>query len=111
MKHYYDCPIKAAYQAKYFGMNFKSPRGQNLHFDGGRDFCTEKDCGIYSGERHYIHPDSLEVLEPMMDDVIEDGDGDYQEINYDHELFIIRHGFRKIIQRDSLPFLWPETEE
>lgn len=112
----YNCKIIAAYMAQYHGMKFKSPRGQNLYYDGGADFRAEKDCGIYAGEYYYIHPDSLHLLEPQENDVGMDSkgnlmvflDGRWRDWGNDEWTLNRPH---KIIQRSDKPFHWPESEE
>lgn len=105
MKLYYDCPIKAVYMAKYFAVHFKSERGQSLYFDGGSDFRTEKDCGIYMGEKFYINPNSLHIFEVQENDMIET-----------QGILLHLHNLQwkgkdcKIIQRNNLPFIMPKEE-
>lgn len=70
---FYTCAIKAAFMAKYFEVRFLSEKGQVLEFRGTSDFWAQKDQGIYMGERFYVHPDSMQVFEPVDGDRDEDG--------------------------------------
>lgn len=104
-RYFYDCPIKAAYMAKYHGMKFKSARGQNLYFDG-HDFRTEKDCGIYAGETYHIPPDSENILKPLAGDVRCFIFGD--EFTHGE----LKDSSRsKLFQRNGVPFIWPEVSD
>lgn len=111
MRKYYEDPLAAAWMAKHFGMKFKSARGQNMYFDGGSDFRTEKDCGFYAGEYYHIHPSSLHILEPMAGDVGTVYNG--HAANFRDGYWEHNDGQRepasegKIIQRQGIPFHWP----
>lgn len=122
MKLYYDCKIKAAYMSKYFAVHFKSGLGQSLYFDGGSDFRTEKDCGIYMGEKFYINPNSLHIFNPIERDFVYFKTLkkifmiSFEPTGYPSELSkeSANGKFRNeltIIQRNNLPFIMPEKGE
>jgi hypothetical protein len=96
--------------AKHFRMEFKSPRGQNMYWDGGSDFRTEKDCGLYGGEKYYIHPDSLQLLEPLKGDFVTFQGS--RVVVFCPELHSeLTRSLAKIIYRNGLPFMWPKVEK
>ena len=111
MKYFYNCPIKSAYMAKYFGMKFENP------FDGEIDFSVldVRDRGRKQF-KFYLHPDSLHLLEPQVWDLfqwVRDSPSatPYQFTGW----YILADGFTKddgfIIQRNGAPFMWPEMEK
>jgi len=73
MRYYYDCPLKAAYMAKYFGMNFGNitQRGKFSKSDPYRDVDIERCLDYVIDPPFYIHPDSLHSLHPKAGDVLE----------------------------------------
>jgi len=71
-KLYYTNPLHAAIMAQEFGVKFKTPRGQNMYWDGGSDFRTEKDCGVYGGEEYIINPDSYDIFKPIVGDLVQE---------------------------------------
>jgi len=142
-RYYYDCPIEAAYMAENFKMKFF----KFLH-EGSQDniatelrhFFTGEDYGDWlypAAKRFYIHPESLHLLEPKINDVFHDAAGDYgwgivgkvcgdpginqevAEIQRSQHLYALLHITRKmkekdssisIIQRYGNPFIWPKKE-
>ncbi len=117
-KYYYNDPLKAVWMAREFQMKFKTSKDQNMYFDGGSDLRTEKDCGIYSGEKYYIHPDCHKMLKPQIGDLLKDEDGKFHLMEGWHgECFIFVITSRnnsenyKIIQRNGKAFFTPEIEE
>lgn len=118
VRYYYDCPIKSAYMAKYFGMKFMGEAGEPVYLelsDQGAYYMAYQSSATnrsvpYIG-KFYIHPDSQSFLAPKADDLMRSGEclfvfGSGLEI-YD--------GFHsndvEIIQRNGLPFIWPQKEE
>lgn len=122
MKYYYTCPLKAAYMAKYFGMKYAL-----FHADGHivseiKRENIEKDVALGESEisrlflqsgnfgKYYIHPDSLHLLEPMVGDLVGYAGPEANDFDvYSHDDW---HGcpLKKIIQRNVIPFMWPESE-
>lgn len=121
---YYTDPLAAAWMAKHFGMRFsgafadgffeiearKSPLcSMGEWFPKGDDF---EYYGLY-----YIHPDSLHLLEPKEGDVVEVASNpsgyfsSYSSGMFDNQPYSERDEFFKIIQRNGLPFMWPEQEK
>ena len=125
-RYFYDDPLAAAYMAKYHGMRFvficanKTERDMReseillplLEYDS---YCKETFANLSPRDgaicKYPVHPDSLPLLEPQPLDLILDGNGEYQIVNYNAGLFAERHGFEKIIQRGGISFLWPKTKE
>lgn len=114
-RYYYQCPIKATYMAKEFGMRFDD------------SFYVMCDYIIHEGEnlgalikinappKIYIHPDSLHLLKPQEGDLIEDPCEPNHFIFISHDESWPLHkefesGWFKIIQRNGKAFMWPEVE-
>lgn len=120
-KYYYDCPIKAAYMAKYFGVKL-----QIL-------VANESECQLYSwfynmalpsgaGKNLYIHPNSLHILEPQVGDLIKEygaplyryldgklSNGDFTA--YKNKYDIKFDEVARIVERNNIPFIYPEIED
>ncbi len=128
-KMYYDCPLRAAYMAKEFGVDFlcppDSPSQQDVEAKG---FCplmhlrrpvsvtysfVHNDVGNAEG-KYYIHPDSMEVFKPIEGDLCSyeafDGAGELlpQYGAFHREAW--DHVGLDIIQRDDKAFFWPKKE-
>lgn len=101
-RYYYDDPLAAGWQCVRHGMKF-----ENDNPSIGLDWLSGK--VLYYGERYYIHPDSLHLLEPQKDDGIE-FESDTEQYLY---FWGAGHGLNeleKIIQRNGIPFHWPKSE-
>lgn len=108
MRYYYDCPIKAAYMAKYFGISFD---GQSFEYIATA-YCDYRAEWFKEAnpEKYYLTDDSLHLLEPQV--------GDMVFYPYNDAAVILGEFFPvpkvgtklKIIQRNGIPFMWPETE-
>lgn len=99
MRYFYSDPLAAAWMAKYFGMFYiddyafiKYSVGQAIAEDDG-----------YVAEKIYIHCDSLHLLEPQVDDMGIDENSYEKGREYNVPA--------KIIFRNNIPFMWPESEE
>jgi hypothetical protein len=79
--YFYTDPLAAAWMQKHYGMRFLTPHGDELRwFDGkmmfGKPYPLEgsvlegKTLLIESLDPHYIHPDSLHLLEPRAGDLV-----------------------------------------
>lgn len=109
MRHFYRDPLAAAWMAKHFGMRFS---GWDAEYVLSDFFCLDDGYEISEREcSYYIHPDSLHLLEPK--------DGDLLEWDYGAGVVGYKGGcgegqfgdrVRSIIQRNGIPFMWPETE-
>jgi hypothetical protein len=117
-RYFYTDPLAAAWMAKHFGMRFvNTNNGADI---GLGDIITHAQTGNYCHIN--IHPDSLPLLTPMAGDVLmRDG---LQEHITAHNIYLFVHrapdtehlfeGFHEkggmIIQRNGLPFHWPQQE-
>lgn len=119
-QYFYRDPLAAAWMAKHFGMRF-------VAYFPATDRTKEVllpaiETHIHTGHlqidgRFAIHPDSLPLLGPKVGDVlytrINSGAVSIEEIMSDERQsvagYLISRGGR-IIQRDDLPFIWPECE-
>lgn len=100
MKYFYTDPLAAAWMAKHFGMEYDFSEHK---FYG---WTTEHQLPL---EKYYIHPDSLHLLKLQIGDLVQQ-DSEYS-------FFVISEEDAKkleiyeIIQRNGIPFMWPETEQ
>jgi hypothetical protein len=102
MRYYYDDPLAAAWMADKFGMVFR-------HYT----YLVTGFCNIYDGDPapfgtvFYIHPDSLDLLEPMVGDLMR-GSNNKAAMYYmgDTQPKPTAH----IVQRNGLAFMWPREE-
>lgn len=114
---FYTDPLAAAWMAKNFGMKFTS--GVNSTLISVDDLLMGEALGWRlkkdSDDWVYIHSDSLHLLEPIINDVlwtVKDGFFDVQRICdvYDKPKYNTWK-LHKIIERNGIPFMWPEFEE
>lgn len=101
--YYYNDPLAAAWMAKNFGMKFHENGIRRAVLCGNKldDLC----------EKFEVHPDSLHLLEPQREDVIECiSQQNVPKIlcGYYHEEIKIPV---RIIQRNGIAFMIPESEE
>jgi hypothetical protein len=145
-RYYYDCPIEAAYMAKNFGMEFQDENDWDaeviIHdkdagflYSRGTEEMASKE--MYIGEKIYVHPDSLPILEPQPKDKVGNdhysdlvvSDEDYKRYlraRHDEEFSAvfsvplisvskakdgIASGEAVIEKRDGKPFFWPKEEQ
>lgn len=92
--------------AKYHGMVIYTPHGRNGNGKRKQSINSLANHAIYyyNNMKFYIHPDSLHLLEHQHGDINSDGDiygNETNWFNYDSP----------IIQRNGLPFMWPDSEE
>lgn len=108
MKYFYTDSLAAAWMAKHFGMMFN---------EDGIIWNAPDDRGAKIGfcNKQYIHPDSLHLLEPKIDDIImATVDNILRPIVLNpftkHEIRDAAIGSIPIISRNGIPFMWPEIE-
>lgn len=109
-KFFYTDPLAAAWMADKFGMKFSShiKSLSNPQWDNASMFVNRN--GNWVNDHFYIHLDSLHLLEPQVGDIQEVTDIELG--NFIHRMLTI-HDFlpnAKIIQRNDIPFMWPEVE-
>lgn len=98
IKYFYTTPLAAAWMANYFGMRF-SPE-----LDGYNSLINHLKNSV---EKFYIKSHSLELLKPQSGDLwIPYPDAIVEEYNGNA---VYRNDY-KIIQRNGIPFMWPENE-
>lgn len=128
---YYTCPILAALAAKHFGMKFGIKFHGRVIWDcltGGegrskqnewRPLATPEEIFECPHDQYYIHPDSMRLLEPVMGDIVQLKDNhvgwvkEYGDIETagDRVIGNIDQGTWMVLQRNGMPFPWPEFEE
>ncbi len=122
-KYFYSDPLAAAWMARQFGMKFHP----------GTEPIKSIQRLPYGPSRFNIHPDSLHLLEPQHGDIISPSSsmmGIYiigQNAMCDRNMNAVPHtgymdmetvksiqsgwGKNTILQRNNIPFMWPESEE
>lgn len=107
MRYYYTDPLAAAWMAKHFGMVIAS----SIYGDGSFEGFVVKDGAQYG--MYYIHQDSLRLLDIKLGDVVRTPNAmqRYKEISI-IELRDYLNSTKEytIIQRNGVPFVWPETK-
>ena len=136
-KLFYTDPLQAAYMAKGFGVKFNAQGLGEILFDidkyGLMSWGYRSGCGEYHQGPFHIHPDSLHIFEPQVDDFLsftnDDGDevlGD-KFVEMDGNAYVCKRfdresltwetvswgekSFNAVVKRDNKPFFTPETEE
>ena len=117
-KMYYKCPIEAAYMARNFGVNFlfdPEPKDNAVFLYWNRNALVN----TLQINRFYIHPDSLSIFEPQVNDMNNEGyfftgnseycDGVWYKKQYNESTMF--SSSKNIIQRNNKPFIVPEVEE
>ena len=118
-RYYYTDVLAAAWMTKHFGMKLTYGYWDADFLGYGigliEDCADIEDflCLVGKGEKFYIHPDSLHLLKPTA--------GDFciaSRLGFpDHAIYILESDdFRedvsiKIIQRNYIPFMRPESDE
>lgn len=69
MRYFYTDISEATIMFTKHRFKFKTALGQNMYWTGG-EFRTEKDCGVYGGEKYYIHPLCHKLLSPQEGDLV-----------------------------------------
>jgi hypothetical protein len=120
-KLYYDCPIEAAYMAKYHGVKFDAEIP--ISFDEGyinyvqnNTYTTLSYYQEHVQDELYIAPESMEIFEPKVGDFIYKGWDDCKgnphwitpqtiEDDLSTQLPV------KIVERNNKPFIMPKEEK
>lgn len=136
-KLYYDDPLQAAYMAREFGVKYQSEyKWQSEKWGDKYGDYLEHFIFVLPGgslteqvDEYYIHPDSLDIFEPKLHDVVEwDGImfGMVIGVNEEEGDIGVQHGCQDdgscdvytlepyeitIIQRDNKPFFTPRRED
>lgn len=120
-KYYYDCPIKALYMMKEFGVNFSEAHGAN-HADKFFQINESELCDFATGviedfrgiEQIYVAPESEHIFEPKKGD-----EGRWTRLvgahyaNYNGEQWVsagIEEKLPEIIMRNGKHFFNPKEE-
>lgn len=123
MRYYYTDPLAAAWMANHFGMKFTiGTDDETLEWKHFANFpCHMPNWALY------IHSDSLHLLEPQAEDVCEGlytGEGRESHLTFTYwdtvenikmgnlQAILPKRQVRigKIIQRNGIPFMWPEVD-
>jgi hypothetical protein len=77
MTVYYDCPLQAAYMARYFGINYNFTNHHGKQIEAHIKHAKAKHSTFVSnqilknkGAIKYIHPDSLPIFRLKVGDVV-----------------------------------------
>lgn len=119
-RYYYTDPLAAAWMAKHFGMKFTNDVATDSRCaeNMGKLLSMAMDEEVTIHARFIIHPDSQHLLEPQQWDVLQAADSTavsyYDGFYRKDEGFVFHdesaHKSVKIIQRNGLSFMWPESE-
>lgn len=125
-RYYYTDPLAAAWMAKHHGMKLQSlARDTNdpywdIVFIGGSPFRQGQLIKVADSGPFYIHPDSRALLRVREKDMITYGGraatiiGVYENndvLVYGETVFArsVEDSLIRIIQRNGIPFMWPES--
>lgn len=114
-RYYYKNLHHALLMILDFDMKIQSEDGCNI----SSNFLLRMmiDGGILSNDKLYIHPDSEYLLDPQVGDLVFNFAWQSEfMIKNDNDLLAVNNankaGVRyRIIQRNGLPFMWPEVED
>lgn len=139
-RYYYTDPLAAAWMVTHHNFHFESGQRSPLYFDGDI-FRRQKDSQPYTGSKFYVANNALRAgaeIEPRGHDLItfvcddgsiavdavetvyEPSDEGYPYTGNGYESVLhlcashpdwIHASRAKVIQRNSIPFMWPESEE
>lgn len=143
--YFYTDPLAAAFMAREYGMLYTSSIWANVKVSphDSMILAYDKERKIYPAIRAdhaefklYIHSDSIEILKPMIRDLVTNTHNQYNRdnrpcsglvsviFNAGKSVYINtgeRHNGKrdfcesvdslKIIQRNNIPFFWPESEQ
>lgn len=116
-KYYYNCPIKAAYMAKEFGVKMYSPETEEyieaeLCISDYLWAASNPDDDMNYQPPFYIHPDSLEIFEPREGDIVEYSTYTLKDRWHTKFKRLSKRGgsLVRIIQRDNKPFIMPKHD-
>jgi hypothetical protein len=110
---YYTCPILAALAAQYHGIRFVDKEGQRLVFNLTSSgviwhWFQSTTLEEYTNNMWYIAPESMHLLDPQLDDLAWWTLGDGKALGLATPMLISQGGCVEIVQRNNIPFPWPE---
>lgn len=114
-RYFYRDPLAAAWMAKYFGVRLQAV---SLIDDEMVDVSfmflsatVEVISEFSDNSKFYIHPDCCHLLEPQRGDMNDNGDyWNGEEWWQKTECTYPNDEIYKIIERNGIPFMWPESE-
>lgn len=131
-RYYYSCPIEAAYMIKHHGIKIDDHPWRNADDAGAKISIGMEEILDIAKETKvvetwfFVHPDSVKLLEPQENDLVDLGDHGFAIVvardgnNIDCALFDASSGLLKtgywhrrwhpIIQRNNKPFVMPKSE-
>jgi hypothetical protein len=105
-RFFYTDPLAAAWMEKNVGMR--------IH-DGDQDKECDFRLSVSNGKKLYVHPASLSLLEPQVDDIcmcrMHLDDPASEIVPYRIHVPKTKHDVVAVIQRNGVAFMWPESEE
>jgi len=115
-RYYYTDPLAAAWMSKHFNINIEWADGTITdNYTGDNIVYYEKYLGTESP--YYIHPDSEHILNPQVGDLVHNFRWQsHFMIERDNDLLAVNNAMKvgtrySIIQRNNIPFMWPEVDE
>ncbi len=111
MKYFYTDPLAATWMHRKFQMGFHI-RKQGALQPKDKDFnylsLTQEQMRKF-GVSFVVRNECLYLLNPLQGDVIIGDYSGFEQIRF-WDIADERKSFRKIIQRDGIAFMWPESE-
>lgn len=108
MKYFYKDPLAAAWMAKHFGMQFMDCAGFSVSANPAMADMSERH-GL--SEAFYIHPDSVNLLEPQFRDIVRGHDDEVGTTIHLYGFHSSSWTLERIMERNDIAFMWPESEE
>jgi hypothetical protein len=119
---FFTDPLAAAWMAKHHGFTlyvgdieaddidaYSAHNSHHVVDDWG--YRRRPGCQLLPIDRIYVHPSSMHLLEPDLGDVCDyDGEFPGSTIWQMHDHSEPAEVFKSIIQRNGVPFHWPESE-
>lgn len=118
--YFYDDPLAAAWMSKHHNLYQVEPLAMGINA-GEYVITRSPHLGIGADTKFYIHPDSLHLLIPQVDDIVLNCDSDPARVVVDdspplHYTVPLSEACRwvgkeaTISRRDGKPFHWPKRE-
>jgi hypothetical protein len=115
-RYFYTDPLAAAWMSRHFGMNIEDwPTSELCWFAHALYDEPQSPSDPVQAQRFYINPDSLYLLEPIINDVIWTVRDGFYEVRRICDVYDKPQAqswrLHKIIERNGVGFHWPESEE
>lgn len=108
-RSFYTSPEAAGWMQRQFWMEMTDVHGNRMEWSKHKHSWAWRAVGVigtptFTGDKIYIHPDSLHLLEPRVGDLVTYAVGEVMRLHPTKRTY-------QVIQRNGIPFHWPELEE